>query len=79
MKVKGDDHHREAVPSDRRRRSRRDQIQVNLTRFWREKGGVKCVLVARRMLLVMGLTEMRSTIEYYVLRYTADFWCSVFW
>ena len=25
MKVEGDDDHREAVPSDRRRRSRRDQ------------------------------------------------------
>ena len=39
---------------------------------------MKCVVVVRRMLLVMVLTEIRSTIEYYVLKYTRIFGGVVF-
>lgn len=81
MKVKGDDDHRKAFSLSAGEGRDKMQTPLNHTRILgrgERKGGVKCVV--RKMLLVLVLTEKRSTIEYYVFKYTAGFFGGVvFW
>ncbi len=62
----------QSMHSERQRRSRQDQNKPESRDFGEEKVGGMSMCIENNV-LVMVLTEMRSTIEYYVLRYTQNF------